>query len=84
MSRDTNVIPMGLISGICNTSQGVADQVQALSEQIRNGEWGNVRVACLIMDTDNGVGRATVGPAGTCKLEVVGLLTYAINNCING
>ena len=83
MSQDTNVVPFSLAARLCNNSQDIAEQLRALAQEIEDGDWGNVRIATTVMDTDSGVLRVTLGPPGTCVIEVVGLLNWAAHKAID-
>lgn len=77
--RDTNILQLHASKNICNNSKDVAEGLRTLADEIEQGEYCNVRVACTVIDTDEGVYRRTLGPPGTCKIEVVGLLTWGIH-----
>lgn len=83
-SQDTKIVRLQTASGVCNNSQDIAEQLRKLANEIESGEYANVRIACTVIDSDEGIFRRTLGPAGTCKIEAVGLLTYAIHKAIEG
>lgn len=79
MSQVINIIPLHAITDICNNSIDIANQLRVLADKIEQGEYSNVRIACTVIDCDKGIYRYSLGPAGTCKIEIAGLLAYGLH-----
>lgn len=62
----------------------VAHELRVLAENIENGYYGEVRGTVTCIDADGQMWRYTAGPAsGYNRMEVAGLLTFALNGLIN-
>jgi hypothetical protein len=79
-----DVRPFPVLAAICNNTQAVAAELRELANRIEAGDYSTVRGTVTVLDTDVGVYRYSAGPAdGFSRMEVAGLLTYAIHHLVN-
>lgn len=73
-----------VLAAICNNTHDVAEQLRTLADRLENGDYGMVRGTVTVMDTDRWVQRYSAGPAnGFSRMEVAGLLAYAIHSIVD-
>lgn len=79
--NDVRAFPV--LAAICNNTPAVARQLRILADRLDAGDYGEVRGTVTVLDTDHGVQRYSAGPSdGFSRVEVAGLLTYAVHNLI--
>lgn len=82
MSADVREFPKLCVSVSCNAD--VARELRVVADCIERGEYASVRGTVTCIDCDAGVYRYTAGPAsGYSRMEVAGLLTFALNGLVN-
>lgn len=79
---DIRPFPKLCVSVSCNAD--VARELRVLADRVENGDYGEVRGTVTCIDNSENVYRYTAGPAdGYSRMEVAGLLTWALNGLMN-
>jgi hypothetical protein len=70
---------------LANTSGDVIAELEVFKQDLAEGRFGDITRMVIVMEESDGhLSRYTIGPAGTCKITTVGMLTWAAHKCMNG
>jgi hypothetical protein len=79
---DIRPFPKLCVSVSCNAD--VARELRVAADCIERGDYGEVRGTVTCIEAEGQIWRYTAGPAdGYSRMEVAGLLTWALNNLMN-
>jgi hypothetical protein len=68
------------LTTIANNNADVAAELRLLADIIEQGDFGNVDNVVVVLDTDEGVQRYSIGAPSLNRMQVAGLLTWALLN----
>lgn len=79
-----DIRPFPTLCSIVCCNDDVARELRMLADWIEQGRYGDVRGTVTCIDNSENVYRYTAGPAdGYSRMEVAGLLTWALNGLMN-
>jgi hypothetical protein len=80
---ESQVTKFPRLATIAEENTSIAQELCILADRIDDGDFGNNVAAIVVLDSDWGTLRHSIGGPGLNKVYVAGLLTYALAKLTN-
>lgn len=71
------------LASLAEDNDTVVAELRLLADSIEKGEFGNNIAAIVVLDSDRGVQRHSIGGSGLSKIYVAGLLSFLLARLTN-
>lgn len=84
MTKATNVVSLVPNGAIANDLPTLAERLRKMADQIERGEWGEVAMACVVLEMANGAPSYQSYGQATTNAHLVGVLEWVQQRIIRG